>query len=105
MVESITIHNRSIKLTPSDDRNLASYQHVHKALYANVNARKATPSKFHVGDKVRITRKKGTFEKGYTPNWKEEVFTISSVKATKRILSRIHLENQFKEPFTSKSYS
>ena len=32
---------------------------------------------------VRITRKKSTFEKGFTPNWTEEVFTISSVKATK----------------------
>ena len=32
---------------------------------------------------IRITRKKGTFEKGFTPNWTEEVFTISSVKATK----------------------
>ena len=26
---------------------------------------------------------KGTFENGFTPNWTEEVFTISSVKATK----------------------
>ena len=26
---------------------------------------------------------KGAFEKGFTPNWTEEVFTISSVKATK----------------------
>ena len=76
-------YHQSIKLTPSDARNLASYQHVHNALYAKVNARKATLSKFHVGDKVRITRKKGTFEKGFTPNWTEEVFTISSVKATK----------------------
>jgi len=38
--------------------------------------------KFKVGDRVRITRKKGTFEKGYTPNWTEEVFTISEVKHT-----------------------
>ena len=36
-----------------------------------------------MGDKVCIKRKKGTFEKGFTPNWTEEVFTISSVKATK----------------------
>ena len=72
-------YHRSIKLTPSD----AHYQHVHNALYAKVNARKATLPKFHVGDKVRITRKKGTFEKGFTPNWTEEVFIISSVKATK----------------------
>ena len=76
-------YHRSIKLTPSDARNPANYQHVHNALYATVNARKATSPKFHVGDKVRITRKKGTFEKGFTPNWTEEVFTISSVKATK----------------------
>ena len=32
---------------------------------------------------MRITKKKGTFEKGFTPNWTEEVFTISRVKATK----------------------
>ena len=31
----------------------------------------------------RIKRKTGTFEKGFTPNWTEKVFTISSVKATK----------------------
>ena len=76
-------YQRSIKLTPSDARNPANYRHVHNALYAKVNARKATSPKFHVGVKVRITRKKGTFEEGFTPNWTEEVFTISSVKATK----------------------
>ena len=57
--------------SPSDARNPASYQHVHNALNAKVNARKATSPKFHVGDKVRITRKKGTFEKGFTLNWTE----------------------------------
>ena len=69
-------------MTPSDACNPANYQHVHNALYAKVNAREATSPKFHVGDKVRITRKKGTFEKGFTPHWTEAVFTISSVKAT-----------------------
>ena len=73
-------YHRSIKLTPSDARNPANYQHVHNALYAK--SRKAASPKFHIGDKVRITRKKCTVEK-FTPNWTEEVFTISSVKATK----------------------
>ena len=41
--------------------NRANYEHVHNTLYAKT--RKSTP-KFHVGDKVRIARKKGTFEKG-----------------------------------------
>ena len=31
---------------------------------------------------MRTARKKGTFEKGFTPNW-TEVFTITAVKATK----------------------
>ena len=70
-------------MTPSDARNPANYQRVYNALYAKVNARKTTSTKFHVGDKVRIPRKKGTFENGFTPNWTEEVFTISSVKAIK----------------------
>ena len=72
-------YHRSIKLTPSGARNPASYQNVHNA---KVNARKATSTKFHVGDEVPITRRKGTFEKVFTPYWTEEVFTISSVKAT-----------------------
>ena len=53
---------------------------MHNALGAKT--RKPAP-KYHVGDKVRITRKKGTFEKGFAPNWTEELFTISSAKATK----------------------
>ena len=89
------------KWTPSNARNPASYQHVHNAHYANVNARKVTSPKFHVGDKVRITRKKGTFEKGCTPNWREEVFTIISVKATKRYAGRTNSSDHF----TSKSYN
>ena len=83
MVEKYnSTYHRSIKLKSTDARKPANYKHIHNALYANVNARKATPPKFHVGDKVRIVRKKGTFEKGFTPNWTEMVFTITAVKAT-----------------------
>ena len=32
---------------------------------------------------MRIARKKGTFEKGFTPNWTEDLFTITAMKATK----------------------
>ena len=37
---------------------------------------------FSVGDKVRITKKKNIFEKGYTPKWTEELFTITQVQYT-----------------------
>ena len=33
--------------------------------------------KFKVGDRVRISKNKGIFAKGYTPNWTEEIFTVA----------------------------
>ena len=38
--------------------------------------------KFKVGDRVRISKYKNIFSKGYTPNWSEEVFVIKKVKNT-----------------------
>jgi hypothetical protein len=32
--------------------------------------------KFNVGDKVRISKYKHVFEKGYLPNWSFEIFTV-----------------------------
>ena len=39
-------------------------------------------AKFSVGDKVRISKKKKPFEKGYTTRWTDEIFTIIEVKRT-----------------------
>ena len=36
--------------------------------------------KFQVGDHIRISKSKNIFDKGYTPNWTEEVFVISKIK-------------------------
>lgn len=36
--------------------------------------------KFRVGDAVRVSKYKHVFEKGYTPNWTTEVFTIKRVQ-------------------------
>ena len=38
--------------------------------------------KFKVGDRVRISKCKNIFAKGYTPNWSEEAFVIKKVKNT-----------------------
>ena len=38
--------------------------------------------KFAVGERVRITKKKGIFDKSYTPRWTEEVFTVSQLQYT-----------------------
>ena len=45
---------------------------------------------FKIGDTVRISKyKRKTFDKGYTPNWTEEVFIIDEVRPTKPITYKI----------------
>ena len=38
--------------------------------------------KFKVGDRVRISKYKNNFGKGFTPNWSEKVFVASKIKNT-----------------------
>ena len=38
--------------------------------------------KFKVGDRVRISKYKNVFAKGYVPNWSEEVFVVNKIKDT-----------------------
>lgn len=42
-----------------------------------------TRSKFKVNDKVRISKYKKVFSKGYLPNWTNEIFTIHEIKQTR----------------------
>ena len=54
-------------------------------VWLNLNGKARTnpvKTKFSVGDKVRITKKKTVFEKGYTTRWTEEVFTVSEIQFT-----------------------
>lgn len=75
-------YHRSIKCTPIEATQPQNELKVFQALYDDTPLLKKTP-KFRLGDKVRIVKKKKTFEKGYTPNWTEEIFTITTVKNTK----------------------
>ena len=65
--------------------------------------------KFSVGDKVRISKKKKTFEKGYTTRWTEEIFTIVEVKRTSSITYKItdlngeEIKGTFYEPELQKT--
>ena len=36
--------------------------------------------KFKVGDRVRISKYKNIFAKGYDPNWSEEIFVVKKNK-------------------------
>ena len=52
--------------------------------------------KFKIGDKVRISKyTRKTFDKGYTPNWNEEVFTVDKNQYTNPVTYKIkNLNNE-----------
>ena len=39
-------------------------------------------SRFKVGDRVRISKFKKIFAKGYTPNWSSEIFIVDKINGT-----------------------
>ena len=39
-------------------------------------------SRFKVGDRVRISKFKNIFAKGYTPNWSREAFIVNKINDT-----------------------
>ena len=74
-----TFH-RTIGMTPIKSSKIKNHEMIthHKVLHK---------PKFKVGDKVRISRIKGIFEKGYLPNWSEAVYVIHEVKKTSPVTS------------------
>ncbi|KAE9522391.1 hypothetical protein AGLY_017222 [Aphis glycines] len=89
------IHNynntkhRAIKCTPHE---------------ARINAYKIQPEvrlknktiyipKFKINDKVRISKYKHIFSKGYTPNWTTEIFTVSKILQTNPITYQLKDES------------
>ena len=64
------------KVSPEDEQYL---QAIHNANHV-LNVRGKV--KFEIGDKVRISKAKAVFEKGYLPNWSTEIFTVTEVCPT-----------------------
>ena len=72
-----TVHS-SIKMKPRD----VTPENDHRAfqvLYGHEMATSGRKPKFSIGEKVRITKYKGIFKKGYLPNWTEEIFIIKHI--------------------------
>jgi hypothetical protein len=70
----------TIGMTPTEgSKKVNEVYIINSRKYRNVES---THSKFKVGDRVRISRIKSVFEKGYIPNWSEEVFIIHKVQYT-----------------------
>ena len=66
-----------------------------------------TSIKYKKSDKVRISKYKRHFEKGYTPNWTEEIFTIDKINMTNPVTYQVRDLNNEKKllaPFIHVSF-
>jgi len=73
-----TFHS-SIKMAPQQVER-SNEQQVYRNLYGYESAPSEKKSKFKIGDHVRISKIKKTFEKGYDTNFTKEVFIIYKIK-------------------------
>ena len=79
----------SIKMTPVEASKKKNEGTVYFNLYGDLESSKEKP-KFKPGDKVRISKyKRKVFDKGYTPNWTEEVFTVDKIQYTNPITYKV----------------
>ena len=63
----------TIKMKPKDVKN-------NKRVYIDEHNEKSV--RFKVGDRVRISKFKNVFAKGYTPNWSKEIFIVDKINDT-----------------------
>ena len=61
-------YHKTIKMKPIDVKNDSFVEY-------NEESNEKDP-KFKVGDRVRISKYKNTFAKGYAPTWSEEIFVV-----------------------------
>ena len=66
-----SIQKKPINVTQKNERE------VWHTLYREREKEGPVKYKFEVGDQVRISKMKRTFEKGYLPNFSKEIFTVS----------------------------
>ena len=89
----------SIKMTPIE----ASKKMNEGTVYGHMDTLSSKP-KFEVGDRVRISKCKHIFQKGYLANWTEEIFIVNEIQYTNPItyklkdLNNEEIKGSFYEP-------
>ena len=70
----------TIKMKPTDVKDTtksSSLERSNKRAYIDEHNEK--DSRFKVGDRVRISKLKNIFAKGYTPNWSKEILIVDKI--------------------------
>ena len=73
-------YHRSIKMKPIDASKKSNENIIRNNLY-NFKYTNKKP-KFTIGDRVRVSLLKNTFEKSYNSNWSQEIFIIDDIKTS-----------------------
>ena len=91
-------------MTPTEASKKSNEGTVYFNLHGDMEQVTSKP-KFKVGDKVRISKyKRNVFDKGYTPNWTEELFIVDEIQYTNPItyklkdLNNEEIKGSFYEP-------
>ena len=91
-------------MTPIEASKKKNESTVYFNLYGDMKQLSSKP-KFKVGDKVRISEyKRKLLDKGYTPNWTEEIFLVDKIQSTNPITYRLkdlnneEIQGSFYEP-------
>ena len=91
-------------MTPIEASKKKNEGTVYFNLYGDIKQLSSKP-KFKIVDKVRISKyKRKTFDKGYTPNWTEEIFIINEIRHTNPITYKLkdlndkEIQGSFYEP-------
>ena len=72
-------YHRTVKMKPVDASKKSNENIVRKNYNFKITDKKP---KFSIGDKVRVSLLKNTFEKGYTSNWSEQIYVIYDIKSS-----------------------
>ena len=92
-------------MTPKEASRKENESKVWRNVYPKFGGKTLSP-KFSTGDKVRITKKTQTFDKGYTQRWAEEVFKVSKIQLTIPVTYKITDYNgeEIEGSFTNKNF-
>lgn len=86
-------YHTSIKMKPveacKEENKNTVRENLYGDLYASLQLDRPQTNKFHLGDKVRISKWKSIYSKGYLQNYTTELFTISKVQNTTPITYKI----------------
>ena len=83
--------HRSIGRKPVEV-NKSNESKVWSVLYKDLFS-KVKNHRLNIGDRIRISKNKGIFEKGYVGNWTEELFTVAQKQYTNPVTYKVREDN------------